>query len=216
MEVESMKRICFTSLALAALLAAGCNKTARSSTDGTVGTAGRTDVSSSDKNFVRDVSRGNAAEIDLSRLAAERSSSPDVKEFANKMVDDHTAAGTKLSSVASQSAIDAPVDLDDKHRDLHDKLSAKQGMDFERAYIDAMVDDHQKMLDTLESRLDRGSLVRTNDADSATPPSVVPEKSDDPVTSRINGWAAESYPVVYAHLRSAKALKDTLKKRSTD
>lgn len=211
-----MKRICFTSLALAALLAAGCNKTTSSSAGGAVGTAGRTNVSSGDKNFVRDVARGNAAEIDLSRLAAERSTSPDVKEFANKMVDDHTAAGTKLSSIASENAIEAPADLDDAHRDLRDKLSAKQGLDFERGYIEAMVDDHQKMIDTLESRLDRASLVRTSDADDATPPPVVPEKSDDPVTSRINGWAAESYPVVYAHLRSAKALKETLKKRSTD
>ena len=46
--------------------------------------------------------------------------------------------------------------------------------------------------------------------------SVLPEKSDDPVTQRINAWAADTYPTAYAHLQSAKALKDTLKKRTTD
>jgi len=210
-----MKRICLTSLALAAALATGCNRTSKSSTDGTVGTAGRAaSVSRADTDFVRDVTRANAAEIDLGRLAAERSTSPDVKEFANMLVTDHTAAGKKLGAITTEHAIEATTDNDDNLRDLRDKLSAKQGLDFERAYVDAMVDGHQKMIDKLESRLDRTSLVRTNDADAAPP--VVPEKSDDPVTSQINAWAAESYPVVYGHLKTAKALKDTLKKRSTN
>ncbi len=46
--------------------------------------------------------------------------------------------------------------------------------------------------------------------------SVVPERSDDPVTQRINAWAADTYPVAYAHLQAAKDLKDALKKRSTN
>ena len=224
-----MKQICLASLAVAAMLTAGCNRNDTTRTNGTVGTSGRADsnVSRGDRDFVQDVSTMNAAEVDLSKLALERGASPDVKKFAQMMVDEHTAAGEKLSGVATQNSIDAPATIDDSHRSLHEKLAGKQGLDFDRDYVDAMVDDHQKMIDKLESRIDRSTIVKTeNDADApgtgkdahvdTKAQSVLPEKSDDPVTQRVNAWAADAYPSVYAHLKSAKALKDTLKKRSTD
>jgi putative membrane protein len=223
-----MKRICFASLAVAAVLATGCNRNHATPGGETAGTSGRVEspASSADQEFVRDVSRANAAEIELSRLAAERSSFPDVKRFAQMMVDDHTAAGAKLAGVATQNSIEAPADLDEAHRSLSEKLSARQGLDFDRDYIDAMIDDHQGLVDKLESRIDRTTLssykAESEPATDATPrvdvkaQTVLPEKSDDPVKQRVNAWAAETYPVAYAHLRTAKALKDTLKKRTTN
>jgi putative membrane protein len=213
---------------MAAMLATGCNKNNAASKNDTAGTSGRADaVSSADKDFVLDVSRANAAEIDLSKLALEHGSSADVKKFAQMMVDDHTAAGAKLSGVATQNSIDAPAVPDDDHVQLREKLVSRQGLDFDKDYVDAMVDDHQKLVDKLESRIDKdtlskwkGEVAQTPDGDKAKidmkAQTIVPEKSDDPVTQRINSWAADTYPVAYAHLQSAKALKDSVKKRSTD
>ena len=222
-----MKKICLASLAIAAMIGTGCN---RNNTAGdTAGTSGRMEskVSMGDRDFVKDVTKMNAAEIDLARLAVERSSSPDVKKFAQVLVDDHTAAGAKLSGVATQNSIDAPADPDDAHTNLRAKLAEKQGLDFDKDFADAMVDDHQKLVDKLESRIDKdtlskwkGEVARTPDGDKAQvdmkAQMITPEKSDDLVTQRINAWAAETYPAAYAHLQSAKALKDTLKKRATD
>ena len=225
-----MKRICLASLAIAAVLGTGCNRnnTNAAKTD-TAGTSGRVEdnVSRGDRDFVQDVARANAAEIDLSRMSVDRASSADVKKFAQMMVDDHTAAGAKLSGVATQNHIDAPATPDDDHVSLREKLVAKQGLDFDKDYIDAMIDDHQKLVDKLESRIDRDTLSRWKGQVATTPDgdkakvdvkaqTVLPEKSDDVVTQRINAWAAETYPAAYAHLQSAKAVKDTLKKRSTD
>jgi putative membrane protein len=223
-----MKKIWVASLAIAAMLGTGCNRNNTNATkNDTAGTSGRVEVSSGDRDFVQDVARMNAAEVNLSRLAAERSSSPDVKKFAQMMVDDHTAAGAKLSGVATQNSIDAPATPDDAHGSLREKLVAKQGLDFDKDYIDAMIDDHGKLVDKLESRIDKetlskwkGDVAKTPDGDKAKidvkAQSVVPEKSDDVVTQRINAWAADTYPTAYAHLQAAKDLKDTLKKRSTD
>lgn len=223
-----MKKICLASLAVAVMLAGGCNKGPATSNHETAGTSGRAEkVSSGDQDFVQDVSRMNAAEIDISRLAVDKASSPDVKKFAQMAVDDHTAAGDKLSGVAVQNSIDAPATVDDSHRSLHDKLAGKQGLDFDRDYIDAMIDDHQKLVDKLESRIDRDTVskYKATASERATDKkpevevkaqSVVPEKSDDPVTQRINAWAADTYPSAYAHLQQAKSLKDALKKRATD
>src|SRR5262245_11318235 len=223
-----MKRLCLASLAVAALFGAGCNKEPAARSD-TAGTSGRVaeNVSSGDRDFVKDATRMNAAEVDLSRLAVERGSGSDVKAFAQKMVDEHNAAGAKLSGVAVQNSIEAPSDIDDAHRNLRDKLSGKQGLDFDKDYIDAMVDDHGKFVDMLEQRIDKETLSRWKGEVAKTPEGetakvdvkaqmIVPEKSDVQVTQRINAWAADTYPAAYAHLQSAKALKDALKKRSTN
>ena len=154
------------------------------------------------------------------------SASPDVKKFAQMMVDDHTAAGAKLSGVATHNGIDAPAGPDDAHRDLREKLSARQGLDFDKDYMDAMVGDHEKLVDKLESRIDKetlsrwkGQVAQTPDGDKAKvdvkAQMVVPEKSDDPITQRINAWAADTYPVAYAHLQAAKDLQKGLKRSMT-
>ena len=221
-----MKWTWMAPVAIAAALTVGCNKDHNG--NGTVGTSGRTDsgVSASDRDFVQDVSQMNADEIDLSRLAAERAASPDVKQFAQKLVDEHTAAGEKLSGVATQNGLETKTGLDDSHRKLHDDLVAKQGVDFDKSYLDAMVDDHENMVDKLESRIDKTTIERRS-GDAANAPinpdtkakvdmkgqSVLPEKSDNEVTARINAWAADAYPETYAHLQQAKALEDTLKKQ---
>jgi len=219
-----MKRMCMAALALAAAVTVGCNKD-HNGNSGTIGTSGRADsgVKSGDRDFVQDVSQMNADEIDLARLATERASSPDVKKFAQMVIDDHTAVGEKLSGVATQNGIETRGDLDDSHRKLHDKLAAKQGADFDKDYMDAMVDDHGKLVDKLESRIDKTTIERGRA--TVTNPStdekakvdtkgqtVVPEKSDNEVTQRINAWAADTYPAAYSHLQAAKALRDSVKK----
>ena len=99
------------------------------------------------------------AEIELSRMALDKSTSPEVKAFAQMMIHDHGAAEDKLKSVVSGHAIDWPAQLDDKHRETADDLAKKQGPDFDREYVKAMVEVHQDLAAKLESRLDVKSLA---------------------------------------------------------
>jgi putative membrane protein len=205
-----MKRTGLLSLVFVAAMSVGCHRgtTANETANGTPGAAGTSGngVSSGDVNFVRDVTDLNNTEIDLSRLAAERSTNGEVKKFAQMTITDHTAAGDKLSSIASQNSVDnAPKDKDIKKTDdERAKLEKEQGVDFDRAYIDEMIESHDKLLSKLGSRVDK-----QGSGDNAA---VVPEKSDNAVTSNINQWAADTYPTAKAHLDQAKSLKDTLKK----
>jgi len=224
-----MKRagILATALMVSLAVTAGCNKarnTASSNTPGSaVGTAGRNanGVSNSDIDFIRDIAVMNTADLELGRLASERATGSDVKQFAQMMVTDHSGAGDKLQAFASQHAIDAPAQLDDKHRNLREKLAGKQGMDFDRDYADAMVDEHEKLVNKLESRIDKDTLTRAKQENKNAPDTnikataVMPEKSDDPNTQAVNQWAADLYPTAYAHLQAAKSLRDGVKKRAT-
>ncbi len=229
-----MKRYGFPTIALAAALTFGCNTEHRDTTanppaGGAVGTAGSeaANVSNGDKDFVKDLATANIAEVELGRMAQDRAVTPDVKKFAQMMVDDHTKANESLTTLASRHNITVPSAMDDKHNDLRDKLATKTGADFDKDYIDAMVDGHQDVLDKLGSRVDKETLekFKTQTRDELTGKkgetkveavTILPEKSDNPVTMSINEWAAKSYPVVSAHLDAAKKLQDSVKKRITN
>ena len=212
--------------ALILAAAVGCNKgNETTKADGSaVGTAGRADsaISSGDRDFVRDVAAMNMAEMDLARLASEKAAGADVKEYARMMLNDHPAAGDKLKAFATQRGIEVPVTAEDKGREQREKLAEKTGIEFDREYAEIMVNSHQDFVDKLASRIDRDTIttatVEKNNAPDAKvkAQAVMPEKSDDANTFALNQWAAETYPVAYAHLEAAKALRDGVKKRSTN
>lgn len=226
-----MKKTAIPALALVAAVAAGCQRSDRADTakpadSPAVGTSGTADLSRADKDFIEDVAIANTAEIELGRMAAERATNAEVKKYAQTLVDDHTAAGDKLRSAMAMHAITLPTAIDDKHRDLQEELSKKQGADFDRDFIAAMIDGHEDLLDKLGSRVDQAKLgewrtkyedrlANRKTEERAEALTVTPERSDNAVTMSVNQWAADTYPSVYAHLHTAKALDDKIKKRTT-
>ena len=204
--------------ACVAALGVGCN--GRNRTDNaiatntnesaTAGTAGS--VSNSDKDFVNDQLSGGMAEIQLAQLAKDHASSADVKQFAQMMIDDHTKAGDQLKQVASTNAIPQQPQIDGKHQNLMDKLSKMNGSDFDKAYMDAMVDDHKKDVSDVRSRVDEDRSV-SDKLEGKNPESaaaVKPKSSDDRVTIAINQWAADTLPTLEHHLDRAKEVSDEL------
>jgi putative membrane protein len=195
-----------------------------------VGTGGVAANTKDDGDFVHDVAIMNMAEIELSRMALEKSARPDVKAFAHTLVADHGAAGDALKSVVSAHSIAWPGQLDEKHRKDADELAKKQGPDFDSEYLKAMVHGHQDLTAKLESRLDLQSVEEWKTAAAgraqgkALPDPKVempdvkvrPDKSNSDIRTKINQWAAETYPVAQKHLDSARALENATKKRTTD
>jgi putative membrane protein len=228
-----MTRNQFLVVALACSMMVGCNrgKTADNAVNpdtGAVGTAGTADKNKpgfGDKDFVQDVAKANTAEIELGRMASDRAVDADVKKFGQMMVDDHTPAGDKLKAIATDTGIDWPAELEGKFKDKNDDLAKKQGIDFDHDYMAFMVDAHQDLVDKLESRIDKNKLAEWKDkhpadgktvTESGKAVEIVPEKSDNAVTTRINEWAAAVYPTAYAHLQAAKTLDSAIKKRHTN
>jgi len=230
-----MKRMCFLSLALAAALTIGCRgddrsaRTTKPEAGAPVGTSGAADVSRGDQNFVKDAAIAGMAEIELGRMAQQKAMDSNVKKFGQMMVEDHTKAGEALKSIATENRIEMPAQVDDDHKDKAEKLAAKTGADFDRDYADMMVDGHQAFVDKLESRIDKDTLSKwkaeyerkTGDAKERAEAevkavAVTAEKSDDPNTQSLNNWAADTYPVAFAHLQAAKDLLDGVRKRATN
>jgi putative membrane protein len=200
-----MKRMLFLSAALAAAVSVGCTEAARDEAreTGGVGTTGDRDntVSAADERFFEDLAIANMAEVELGKMAASRAMNAEVKKFGQRMVDEHTEAGSKLKSIASQHNVTLPTALDERHIELRDRLGKLKGAEFDREYMSAMVEGHQEVLDKLDARVDQNK-----------PSAVAPERDDNVVTAAINEWAAESHPIVKSHHDSAKMIHESVDK----
>ncbi len=100
-----------------------------------------------DQSFVSKALEGGNAEVQLGQLAEQKSQSNDVKQFGQKMVNDHTQMAEKwLKPVAKQLGVSEPKGPSKKDKKLIEKLSALSGQEFDTQYIQAMVKDHKEDL----------------------------------------------------------------------
>lgn len=99
-----------------------------------------------DKAFVRSALEGSMAEVQMGQLAAQKGSSDDVKQFGQKMVNDHTQLGNQMKQAAQQMNVQPPKGLSKKDKAEVAKLQALSGAQFDNAYIEAMMKDHKKDL----------------------------------------------------------------------
>jgi len=137
--------------------------------------------------FATRAAQGGMAEVELGRLASQKAQNAEVKKFAQMMVQDHTNANTELKSLAGKKNITLPTALDAEHKAVMDKLQGLTGAEFDKAYMDAMVEDHEKTVDLFQAQADDG-----DDAD-------------------VKAFAAKTLPKIRQHLEMAEKINGNLK-----
>ncbi|MGI8770622.1 MAG: DUF4142 domain-containing protein [Acidobacteriaceae bacterium] len=100
-------------------------------------------ASAMDKMFVKKALQGSMAEVKMGQMAADKSSDPQVKEFGQKMVDDHGKLIDQMKPVAQQVGVTVPSDVSKKDMATATKMQSLSGKDFDNAYIKDMVKDHK-------------------------------------------------------------------------
>ena len=137
-------------------------------------------LSASDKAFMDKAAQGGMAEIELGQLATQKGRSEQVKQFGQKMVDDHTKANDQLKQVASQVGVTLPTGLDAKDEATKDKLSKLSGTQFDKAYMKDMVNDHKVDVAEFQKEAQNGK---------------------DPA---VKNFAQQTLPVLQEHLQMAQ------------
>ncbi|MER8788731.1 DUF4142 domain-containing protein [Mesorhizobium sp. M0983] len=135
-----------------------------------------------DRLFAQLVTAGGRAEVELGRLAAEKTSHDGVSAFANRMVEDHDEANEQLKSVADKSEIPLPEELDPDHKKIRADLEKQDGVAFDLAYLAAQILDHQKTAQLLAWEIGSG---------------------EDP---ELQHFASDNLPKVLEHLDMARTL----------
>jgi putative membrane protein len=95
------------------------------------------------QNFLSKAAQANLAELELGRLAADKAENSDVKQFGQKMVDDHGKANKEVEALAGQKGVTLPTYIDAAHKAAKARLEKLSGSAFDRAFAAQMVKDHQ-------------------------------------------------------------------------
>ncbi len=101
-------------------------------------------VTGGDLAFMNDAAPGGLAEVELGRLAEKRALTPAVRKFAQQMIADHSRAGEKLQALAKQKNVKLPPGVLPKAKQTKEALEKLKGIEFDRAYVKAMVEVHEK------------------------------------------------------------------------
>ncbi len=114
-------------------------------------------VSKADQDFAVNTAIAGMTEIQAGQMAEQKGMAKDVKEYAQMMIKDHTAAANKLTAIANQKNITLPATLTpDAQKDLDD-LQKEGGNKFDKDYMAMMVSDHKKVIGAFENESKNGS-----------------------------------------------------------
>ena len=191
-----MKHSLFALLVLG-VMSIGCTSTNKASTPDTAAQPGSAASSASspstnsDQDFVTKAAQGNSAEVELGKIVAAKSKNPSVKQFAQMMVKDHTAALNELQELAQTKNLNFNDDLPDDAKELQTKLSSASGKQLDTDYMKNMVEDHQK------------------DVQEFT------DKSQNAKDPEVKQWASKTLPTLQKHLEKAQQIDAKLNKSKT-
>ena len=149
-------------------------------TSGT-GSAASRNKAGADPAFVQEAAIGGMAEVEMGRLAVQKAKDDRVRQFGQKMIDDHSKANDALQHAASQEGLSVPTALDEKHKQILAKLEKLSGAQFDSAYSKEMVKDHKEDVKLFEKEA---------------------KSSGSPVQK----FAAETLPTLKNHLKMAEDL----------
>jgi putative membrane protein len=124
-------------------------------------TAGGTILSRADQQILKDLAMEHMNEIDMAKTALSKSQNPDVKNFAQHMIDDHTRSLQDVQQLAQAKAVTLPSELDSRHKAGQNRLSSLSGDELDRRYLDqAGVAEHRE-----DHRMLQQAQARATDAE---------------------------------------------------
>jgi|SRR5690554_1515930 len=139
-----------------------------------------------DSDFAVKAADSGLAEVNASEIAQQKAQDQRVKDFAAMMVQDHTKANEELKGIAANKNITLPTAPGEDHLSKISDLNSYTGADFDREYMDLMVDNHEKAVSLFE------------------------DAAEDAEDAELKAYAAKTLPALRKHLEQAKALEEAL------
>jgi putative membrane protein len=132
--------------------------------------------------FVKKAAMAGMTEVELAKLALDKSQDANVRGFAQRMVSDHGKANMELTAIAKRKSLEVPKSLDSEHQKKVQELAGKSGTEFDASYAQHMAMDHDKAAALFEG------ASKGNDAELAS-------------------FAQKTLPTIKEHQKLAKDLK---------
>jgi putative membrane protein len=157
-----------------------------------------------EREFVSQLAMSNMAAVQLGHLATKKAQHADVKKFAQSTIDDRLKAQQQLADAAYGAGVRWPTKLDDKYRQVQERLSRSSDEQFDREYMKATIEQHRNFEQMLATRANEGS--------GTARPTVDGQADGAALAAKVNQWAAVTLPQIKAHLKEAEQVSGQLEK----
>ena len=153
--------------------------------------SGKAELNSETRDYVQKAAMGDMLEVESSRLALNRSATPEIKKLAQDMVDAHTMTsdGLKARLVRAGLIVELPAMLDDEHKKKVDDLRAASARDFDAKYLELQKEGHDEALNIHRDYAMNGTLAD------------------------LKAFAADTVPKIEMHLKMATDLQSKMSTR---
>ena len=153
--------------------------------------SGKAELNSETRDYVQKAAMGDMLEVESSRLALNRSATPEIKKLAQDMVDAHTMTsdGLKARLVRAGLIVELPAMLDDEHKKKVDDLRAASARDFDAKYLELQKEGHDEALNIHRDYAMNGTVAD------------------------LKAFAADTVPKIEMHLKMATDLQSKMSTR---
>jgi putative membrane protein len=145
-----------------------------------------TDMQHADMEFANKAAAAGKAEVELARVGTEKAMNPDVKTFADRLVQDHTKANDQLTEIMRTKGMEMPAEAPTEAKAEHDRITALSGNEFDREFMRHWVSSHEKGIELYSTEAETGQ---------------------DP---ELKQFATDTLPTLQEHLDEAKRVESGL------
>lgn len=114
------------------------------------------ELAQEDLEFATKVAQGGIEEVRLGELAEQQAATPEVQQFGQRMVEDHSRSNEQLMQIMQGKGIELPQELPKAGQELLDELHQKSGVAFDQAYMEEMVRDHEAYIEEFQQYAETG------------------------------------------------------------
>jgi putative membrane protein len=147
--------------------------------------------SAEESKFLQEAIQGNLAEVEMGKLAKERSQNKDVRDYGQMLIDDHSKGNEKAKTAAKAMSVTAPTEPSAKQKQEHDMMAKLSGSQFDSMFMSHMVQDHTEDIAKYTAQAQSGDSSKATD------------------------YAKESLPTLRSHLAKAQSIESKLSDRSS-
>jgi putative membrane protein len=100
-------------------------------------------IDASDRQIMETMARAGVAEVEAGQVAEQNAGTPEVKKFAQQMVQDHGKANRELEGLAAKKGVTLPKEPDAEHQKALAEAKRQKGSEFDQTYVaQAGLKDH--------------------------------------------------------------------------
>ena len=139
--------------------------------------------------FVVQAALANMSEIQLGHVATMKAQRPDIKKFAQVLIEDHVNTQKGLAEAAYGAGVKWPTEMTDQQRQLKQRLSMVKNDQFDREYLKAIVNEHRDVERMLADQVTENGKA-----------------TDAVLAAKVSQWAVTTLPAVRARLKLAEQM----------